>query len=84
MHSLEHTSDIDKTMSEIYRVIKDNGIFGLAYPYKWQTDEQHVYMFEDDIVEYMFKYGEVKDAESKEHQSRMLRIIINKSILEKK
>jgi ubiquinone/menaquinone biosynthesis C-methylase UbiE len=78
LHSLEHTSNIDKTMEEVYRVIKNNGIFGLAYPYKWHTDEQHVYMFEDDIVEYMSIFGEVEDVVSVEHQSRMLKIIIKK------
>jgi len=77
-HSLEHTPDIDKTMSEVYRVIKNNGVFGLGYPYKWQTDEQHVYMFQDDLIEYMSAFGEVEDTESKEHQSRMLKVIIKK------
>ena len=78
LHSLEHTSDIDKTMSEVLRIIKDGGLFGLAYPYKWQIDEQHVYMFEDDIVEYMSKFGKVEDVESIEHQSRMLKVVIDK------
>lgn len=77
-HSLEHTGDIDKTMSEVYRTIKDRGLFGLGYPYKWNTDEQHVYEFEDDLPEYMSKYGEITTAKSKEHQSKLLKIRIKK------
>jgi len=78
LHSLEHTSDIDQTMNEIYRLIKNGGLFGLAYPYKWQLDEQHVYMFEDDIIEYMSKFGKVEGSDSIEHQSKMLKIAIEK------
>jgi ubiquinone/menaquinone biosynthesis C-methylase UbiE len=77
-HSLEHTSEIDKTMAEVFRVIKDKGLFGLSYPYEWETDEQHVYKFGEDLVEYMSSFGEVEDKVSVEHQSRMMKIIIKK------
>jgi len=62
MHSLEHVLNLDKTMNNISRSLKDDGKFIVTVPYGRKIDcTSHVRIFYEDSLEYLCeKHGFIK------------------------
>lgn len=48
--TLEHSSDISKSVSNIKEHLSPNGILIAVVPYLWEIDEQHNYVFDDQMI----------------------------------
>jgi len=58
--SIEHVTDIDKCLFEVFRCLKKNGLFVSIFPYKWPVDGDHNYSLDDDYVyKTLAKYGDI-------------------------
>lgn len=45
-HCIEHSIDLDRTFSEIHRILKTGGILTMAVPLGWEENPEHPYFFD--------------------------------------
>ncbi len=57
-HVLEHVKDDAKAVSEIWRVLKDNGIFYLSVPVSWGKKTREYGYANPDICDHYREYGD--------------------------
>jgi len=76
IQAIEHCDNIEKTIFEIFRVLKHHGIFMLSFPYNWPADADHTYRLDDFFVNLFLKYGKILEYKESENQynSKVLKI----------
>ena len=47
-HCIEHSFDLDKTFTELRRVLKPGGVLLMAVPFGWELNPEHPYFFGPD------------------------------------
>ena len=48
-HCIEHSIDLDRTFSELNRVLKLDGMLLMAVPFGWEENPEHPYFFTPDL-----------------------------------